>query len=287
MHADDTMIPGSLRLGTPVDFYTAPLVVPLGSADVFVRHPDTPARLGLSLREGKLDAAFLSPLDYARESSLYEIIPGAGAASSVSTGTVSLVFREENLHTVTTIAIDPAFTSEIFLAKIVLAEEFELKPKFVPVNGSVGDMLAQTDAVLLVGDASLRAVDVHPNRIDLVETWTEMTGLPYVHGVWVARIGKCSPAHANALQDAVRNGMASLERIAGDAPATLFPHQNRGLLYDYLGAFSYELTDEDVDGFEEFIRFAYYHGVLPDVGDINFYSPETPDRPNDDDIASR
>lgn len=282
-HAGDTVTPASLRLGTPVDFYTAPLAVPLGSADAFVRHPDTPARLALALREGKLDIAFLSPLDYARESSLYEIVPGAGASSSVSTGTVSLVFREENLHTVATVAIDPAYTSEIVLAKIVLAEEFELRPKFVPVQGSVDEMLAQADAVLLVGDASLRAVDVHPNRIDLVEVWTEMTDLPFVHGIWVARAGKCTPVHANLLQDAVRTGVQSIETIAGNAPATLFPDQNRNLLYDYLNAFSYELTDEDVDGFQEFIRFAYYHGVLPDVGDVNFYSPESPDRPNDDD----
>ena len=196
---------------------------------------------------------------------------------------MSLVFREENLHTVATVAIDPAYTSEIVLAKIVLAEEFELRPKFVPVQGSVDAMLAQADAVLLVGDASLRAVDVHPNRIDLVEVWTEMTDLPFVHGIWVARAGKCTPVHANLLQDAVRTGVQSIETIAGNAPATLFPDQNRNLLYDYLNAFSYELTDEDVDGFQEFIRFAYYHGVLPDVGDVNFYSPESPDRPNDDD----
>ena len=129
------MTPGSLRLGVPVDFYTAPLVVPLGSTDAFVRHADTPARLALALREGKLDAAFLSPLEYARDSSLYEIIPGAGASSVREHRHRLPVFREEHLHSVTTIAIDPAFTSEIVLAKIVLAEEFELTPKFVPVHG--------------------------------------------------------------------------------------------------------------------------------------------------------
>lgn len=272
-----------LHIGVPVDFYTAPLVVPLASSDAFVRHADSPVRLALALREKKLDAAFLSPLEYARESSLYEIIPGAGASSSVSTGTVSLIFREEHLHSISTIAIDPAFSSEIVLARIVLAEEFELTPKFVPATGSVEDMLARADAVLLAGDASLRAVDVHPNRIDLVEAWTEMTDLPYCHGVWVVPSGGGTPELAELLEGAARKALETVDTITGSAPASLFPAQNPASLADYLNAFSYELTGEDLDGFQEYLRFAYYHGVLPDVGDINMYSPDSPDRPNDDD----
>jgi chorismate dehydratase len=272
----------SLRLGVPVDFYTAPLVVPLAASDAFVRHADAPARLAIALREKKLDAAFLSPLEYARESSLYEIIPGAGASSSVSTGTVSLIFRSEHLHSVNTIAIDPAFSSEIVLARIVLAEEFEIAPKFVPATGSVDDMLARADAVLLAGDASLRAVDVHPNRIDLVEAWTEMTDLPYVHGMWVVPSGAGTPELAQILQDAARKAYDTVDTITGSAPPSLFPAQTQASLADYLNAFTYDLTEEDLDSIQEFMRFSYYHGVLPDVGDLNVYSPDTPDRPNDD-----
>jgi chorismate dehydratase len=272
----------SLRLGVPVDFYTAPLVVPLAASDAFVRQADTPVRLALALREKKLDAAFLSPLEYARESSLYEIIPGAGASSSVSTGTVSLIFRSEHLHSVNTIAIDPAFSSEIVLARIVLAEEFEVSPKFVPATGSVDDMLARADAVLLAGDASLRAVDVYPNRIDLVEAWNEMTDLPYVHGVWVVPSGAGTPDLAQILQDAAAKAYDTVDTITGSAPRTLFPAQTPASLADYLNAFTYDLTEEDLDSMQEFMRFSFYHGVLPDVGDLNVYSPETPDRPNDD-----
>ncbi len=273
----------SLRLGIPVDFYTAPLVVPLAASDAFVRHADTPARLALALREKKLDAAFLSPLEYARDSSLFEVIPGAGASSSVSTGTVSLIFRSEHLHSVSTIAIDPSFPSEIVLARIILAEEFELTPTFVPATGSVDDMLARAEAVLLAGDASLRAVDVHPNRIDLVEAWTEMTGLPYVHGLWVVPSGTATPELAQVLQDAARKAYDTVDTITGSAPPSLFPGRNQAALTDYLNAFAYDLSEECLDSVQEFMRFAYYHGVLPDVGELNLYSPDTPDRPNDDD----
>lgn len=272
----------NLRVGVPVDFYTAPLVVPLAGAEAFVRHADTPARLALALREKNLEVAFLSPLEYARDSSLYEIIPGAGASSSIATGTVSVIFRSEHLHSVSTIAIDPAFSSEIVLARIVLAEEFELAPKFVPATGTVDEMLARADAVLLAGDASLRAVDVHPNRIDLIEAWTELTDLPYVHGMWVVPSGTGTPELAELLQNAASKALDSIDTITGSAPPALFPAQNQSSLADYLNAFSYDLSEEDLDGIQEYMRFAYYHGVLPDIGDLNIYSPSSPDRPDDD-----
>lgn len=272
----------NLRVGVPVDFYTAPLVVPLAGTEDFVRHADTPARLALALREKNLEVAFLSPLEYARDSSLYEIIPGAGASSSIATGTVSVIFRSEHLHSVNTIAIDPAFSSEIVLARIVLAEEFELAPRFVPATGTVEEMLARADAVLLAGDASLRAVDVHPNRIDLVEAWTELTDLPYVHGMWVVPSGTGTTELAELLQNAAAKALDSIDTITGSAPPALFPAQNQSSLADYLNAFSYDLNEEDLDGVQEFMRFAYYHGVLPDIGDLNIYSNASPDRPDDD-----
>jgi chorismate dehydratase len=272
----------NLRVGVPVDFYTAPLVVPLAGAEAFVRHADTPARLALALREKNLEVAFLSPLEYARDSSLYEIIPGAGASSSIATGTVSVIFRSEHLHSVNTIAIDPAFSSEIVLARIVLAEEFELAPKFVPATGTVEEMLARADAVLLAGDASLRAVDVYPNRIDLIEAWTELTDLPYVHGMWVVPSGTGTPELAELLENAAAKALDSIDTITGSAPPALFPAQNQSSLADYLNAFSYDLSEEDLDGIQEYMRLAYYHGVLPDIGDLNIYSPTSPDRPDDD-----
>lgn len=258
------------RLGVPQDYSSLPLVAYLAGGDLFVRHSDVPARLALQLRERKLDAAFLTPLDYARESSAYEIVPGVGVASDQGTGSVSLIFREEHLHTVSTVAVDPSSSAEIVLAKIVLAEEYNLEPTFTPAAGTVEQLLQTADAVVLSGDASLREVDRYPNRIDLVEAWADMTSLPYVHGVWCARRGLLSSEQVASLQQSAGKGIASLDALAAEVSGKRFPSLSQTLLADYLHAFSYTLTDRDLDGFQEFLRFAYYHGVLPDVGDLHF-----------------
>lgn len=258
------------RLGVPQDFSGLPLIAHLAERDLFVQHSDVPTRLALQLRERKLDAAFLTPLDYARDSSAYEIVPAVGVASDQGTGSISLIFREEHLHTVSTVAVDPSSTAEIVLAKIILAEEYNLEPTFTPASGPVEQLLQTADAVVLTGDASLREVDRHPNRIDLVEAWVDMTSLPYVHGVWCARHGLLSSEQVEFLQRSAEKGLSSLDTLAAEVSAGRFPSLSQTLLADYLHAFSYTLTDRDLDGFQEFLRFAYYHGVLPDVGDLHF-----------------
>jgi chorismate dehydratase len=258
------------RLGVPSAFYAKPLTVHLADRDIFVRQVDVPARHAVQLREGELDAAFLTPIDYARESSEYRIVPGVGVSSASATGSISLVFRDD-IQTINTVAIDPSSSSEIILAKIILKEEYELEPKFQPYTGPGDRALANTDALLLIGDASLREISTHPNRIDLVEAWNEITGLPYVHGFWCAPDESLNPEATQWLIQCAYNGLASLDAIAGDLPGNTFPTLSHADMADYLYAFSYDLNEDDLEGLREFLRYAFYHGVTPDVAELRFF----------------
>ncbi len=265
------------RIGIIPDLYTRPLVATLGSREDFEVVVDVPTRIALQLRDRDLDAAFLTPIDYAKESSGYRIVPGTGVSSSQASGTVCLFFRDD-LATISTVAIDPSSTSEIVLARIVLAEEFDLSPTFAPFTGDLEDGLDRADAVLLYGDACVRELDRHPNRIDLVESWEDITGLPYMHGIWCAHDDGLSAAEVQSIHTASREGIAALDTLAGDHPHPAFLSTFRlPLLPDYYSLFSYEMTEEDLDGLREFLRYAFYHGVLPDIADLNFFRSSAPD----------
>lgn len=258
------------RLGVPSAFYTTPLTAHLAERDLFTRRVDVPAQHAVQLRERELDAAFLTPIDYARDSSAYRIVPGVGVSSASATGSINLLFHE-NLATISTVAIDPSSASEIILAKVVLAEEYELEPKFQPFTGDPGRGLMQADAVLLVGDASLKAIAAYPNRIDLVEAWNEITGLPYVHGFWCGADDALTQDEVEWLIQSAYSGRASLDTIASNLPHGAFPTLSHSDMADYLNAFSYDLNEDDLDGLREFLRYAFYHGVTPDVADLQFY----------------
>jgi hypothetical protein len=41
---------------------------------------------------------------------------------------------------------------------------------------------------------------------------------------------------------------------------------------EYLEGLDFEGTEESEEGLREFMRYAYYHGVLPDVPDLQYFS---------------
>jgi chorismate dehydratase len=253
--------------------YCLPLSRGLAEENRFVVHVDATTRNAIKLREHRLDAAFLSPVDYARESSLYNIVPGIAVSSRSGNDTVVLHFRER-LHTIKRLAVDPSSASEIILARILLAERFDVEPAIVPVVGSLEDMLAKGDAALLVGDMALGASSSHPNKLDLIEEWTDMSELPYVHGFWCGREHALSTEDVRKMQQSRDRGVEELEDISAEAlarPSFPFPP---GTLLRHLQAFRYEFTDDVRDALHEFLRYAYYYGVLPDVADLHYYSAE-------------
>ena len=212
---------------------------------------DSPARLALKLREKQLDAAFLSPIDYAKDYAMYSIIPRVGIASRGNSATAAVLFKE-NLRTVKSIAVNPVSSSEIVLAHIVFAEKYGSPPSMIPFSASVQQVLGKYDAILCSGDEADAFRD-YPYKLDLVEEWEDISELPFVHGIWVTR--------EHALVD------EELRTIMNSSGKQQSPYR-----VDSLNQFQYDMNAEAQAGLAEFFRMAYYHGILPDVPDVRFLS---------------
>jgi chorismate dehydratase len=258
------------RLGIPGALFLSPLTTTLRRREGFMLTVDAPARNALRLRGHDLDAALLSPIDFAREGSLYRVVPGVAASSQSANSAITLHFRE-GLHDIATLAADPAVTSEIVLAKIILAEEFDVSPKIVPFQGPLDAMLGKADAALLAGDASLRETAVRHNVVDLVEAWGEMTDLPFAHCFWCAREEDLTEEEAKTLRQAGEEGTSLIDEIAADASSHAHSSIPVAALKAHLETFSYDFSDEAQEGLKEFLRYAYYHAILPDVPDIRWF----------------
>jgi chorismate dehydratase len=264
------------RLGLNGELYCSPVFHGLTSEPAFECTFDVVAKNAIKMRERDLDGAFLSPVDYARESSDYCIIPNIAVSSRTPTDTVVLHFKE-GLHTVKTLAVHPTSTSEIVLASILLSEQFNVRPQILPVMGSLDRMLQSADAALLVGNAAMEQAQARRNRIDLVEEWFDMTGLPYVHGFWCLREADMERDDIISIQHACERGIKALAGINETEVARQTPRFSPNTLKQYLESFSFVLADEEQEALTEFIRYAYYHGVLPDVAELNFYPVDKKD----------
>lgn len=255
------------RLGIPTHLSTRPLTDPLRSSKAVTLIKDLRPTLARQLRERELHAALISPLDYAKESSDYRIVPDVAIASS-GNGSIVVRFRE-GVQRIKTLAVDPEFPAEILLTKIILAEEFDIEPTILPLQATVEGMLQRADAALLTGDAAFDQWGASKNVIDIVEEWNEMTGLPYVHALWCGWADRLSPKDIELLQTARQKGVAGIAEIAMD-----FGKEQRPRVQEFLESFTYDVTPDVREALAEFLKYLYYHGVTPDIADLNFYRRE-------------
>jgi predicted solute-binding protein len=267
------------RIGLSPHLLFRPLVVQLLAENRFAPQVDFTGPNAIRLRERELDAALLSPLDFARESSDYRIVRGSAVSSPGADGSIVLVFRE-GVEQVTTLAADPTSFAEIVLARIILAEEFDLHPRIVPAaTGSPAELLRHADAALLYGDAAFHARKETTRALDLVEAWAELTELPYVHGIWCG--------YEDALNAEDREVIAACHAGASAARTAMGPDVAEAYrvspadVQEYLGAFTYMEIPGIEEAIKEFASYAFFHGILPDVPDLRFYGDPDGDASDD------
>jgi chorismate dehydratase len=255
----------SKNLGILPQLYSRPLVHHLEHDTGFRLAMGSPGENALRLRDRNLSAALVTPLDYARETSHAKLLPRVAVSSEGRGNVVTLHFRE-GLQSVSTIAVDPSSTGEIVLAKIVLAEQFESNPAIIPVIGSLETMLAKADAALVVGIDQVSGAATHENMLDLLDAWTDMTRLPYVHAVWCGRADDLTQEEVETIVGSPDGIAGSLDAIAGEADP-----DHASDIREYLEFFSYAMTEECEISITEFFRYAYYHGILPDIPELEFF----------------
>jgi chorismate dehydratase len=273
-------------LGVSEASYLRPLLYGLETPDSpFDLLVDFPAETAIKLRERtrNLRCAFLSPIDYARHGADYRIVPDVGVSSSSRTESIQLFVRP-GVRSIRTLSVDIRVTSEIILAKIILIEKFtslassEAGIQFIPMLPKLDEMLAKADGALLVNFHPQEGSPEGMFALDLVDEWNDLTGLPYVHGFWVGRDSAETEELVPYLVQAKQDGLKHIEVLASQLAGRLSLPTDKAL--DYLSSFSYKLGEEEQQGLSEFIRYAFYHGVLPDVPDINFFELDSSRTPS-------
>jgi chorismate dehydratase len=244
-----------VTIGIPNLVSCLPLAEGLRQSDLFTLVRDQPAVLAHKLEMRALSASYVSAVEYARNASEYLIFPGTAVVSPAGNSSLVMSFRR-GIHQVATLAVPPTSASDIILAKILLAERFDIHPRFVPMTGDLESMLAKADAALLAGD--FPSDGVRPDSLDLVEEWIATTDLPYVHGFLAARENALSREERTAVSAAGGSGLALVEAAGGDDAMKI-------------ARFEYAFSDDAKEGVMEFLRYAYYHGILPDVPELRFF----------------
>jgi len=125
--------------------------------------------------------------DYAKHIDELVLLPDLAIVGRGSTGSV-LIFGNRTLDSMRDIAVPTDSSSSRQLLDWILDEK-GLDPRRVEMAPDLGEMMAECDGALIIGDRALLESKTNPELVvmDLAAEWTKITGLPMVFGVFAAR----------------------------------------------------------------------------------------------------
>ena len=218
---------------------------------------DVPSKLGDGLRDKRFDVALLPVIDIQRIEGL-NLLTSGGIGCDGPTLTVR-IFSARPIDQIKTLACDPDSHTSVALARVILAEKYGIRPEFIELQGTKTQLC---DARLLIGD---KVVCEEPAglefQLDLGAAWKEMTGLPFVFAIWVAREGVVLRDLAERLEIAKREGLRHVsEIIARHAVPRGWP---AGVALQYMTMYlKYDITPLHLEAIRRFHALAWKHKML-------------------------
>lgn len=245
-----------LRIGSVSYLNAKPLIHGLETQKDLSLILDVPSKLLPGLRDKRFDIALLPVIDYQRLEGL-KIVPSGGIGCDGPTLTVR-IFSRVPIERIKTLACDTDSHTSVALARIILAEEFGIRPRLI-------DLLTSEDtaeARLLIGD---KVVCEEPpgfeHQLDLGSAWEQLTGLPFVFATWMARDGIDLRDLPQRLERAKVDGLAHVREIVEKyAIPRGWP---AGVAQQYLTSYlKFDVTPTHLKAIEKFHQLAHEHQII-------------------------
>lgn len=217
-----------------------------------------PSQLAEMLAAGEIAAAPVSSFATFTNPD-FNICPGICIAADGPVKSV-LLLSKKSIENLDTVALDTSSLSGASMLKIILAELYNLHPRFVRLTPEpVESMLERCDAAMVIGNPAMMCSKDGLTVVDLAREWKKLTGLPAVFAVWAGK--GITPELIEVLHEAKAEGISRVHDIALEESARL------GLPFDvcddYLARIMvYDLGDREARGLAEFRRKAIAHGLL-------------------------
>ena len=261
-----------LRVAVPPYLEVRPLVSGLGERADAELSWGIPSRLGKRLLSGRADVVLLAASDLQRLDAPLKIIP-AGCVASGGRCLSTRIFSQVPPEEVETLYVDIGSRTSVLLARLLWAESFRRRLTVIPYDPTDQLPPDNAQAVLLIGDKPVNCPPMGFDRqFDLASMWFQMTGLPFVFGVWATTGQADSQGLFDVLSEARRHGAAQLERIAREYA---FAHQwpedlaLRHLTVDV----QYVFGAEQREGLEEFFQRAEDLALFDHVRPVRYFQP--------------
>jgi chorismate dehydratase len=294
---------GKLRISVVEFLNTAPLVWGFTDGPLAGKYDlsfAVPSQCAEDLRAGRADVGIIPSVEYQRMEDVVAL-PGMAIAAKNEVRSL-LVISKVPIEMAKSIALDTNSRSTVALARILCRRQWNISPEFVDMAPVAEEMLARADAAVVIGDPALRirlqvdalaakipgaegccccdGEDEHPVKgvetlfvYDVAQQWREMTGLPAVLAIWVARRGAVTPEMLADFQASRDYGLAHIGDIAEGAALKLElpPRELERYLTENI---DYSLDEENLAGLRRYYEECAAAGLIPGAREIEFLGAE-------------
>lgn len=231
---------------------------------------DLPSVCSSLLHAGQVDLGLVPSIDYLQDPD-YRFVPGVGIGSRGPIASVALYARVP-VERISSIALDTSSRTSVTLIRVLCRHHFDISPEFVAHRPDLPAMVATADAGLLIGDPAFEADHgaLGLQKIDLGEEWTAMTGLPFIYAAWTGRRGVVSGNDVEALQEAQRVGVQSVDAIAAEYGRGNTSRTARAAAY-LRDNVKYGLGPDEARGLQLFLNHAADLGLAPRRRTLEFF----------------
>lgn len=271
----------SIRLGKIGYLNVLPIYHPLEAGLIkndFEIVSGPPSALNRMMDAGQLDISAASSIEYARHPEKYYLIPDIAIGSRGPVQSVLLLsqYPVDELSGKTILVSSQTHTSAALL-QVLLAELWKVEVAFT--TGDATEILKsgqRPDAILAIGDEALnlRYHPDYPHRTDLGEAWRELTGLPFIFGVWLVQrciydsFNSKITSACEALIEARHWGSANISdmcTLAADGSCL-----NDEEMCSYFDGLVYEFGEEETKGLSLFYQHLADNGIIDSVPSLDF-----------------
>ncbi|QDS99517.1 menaquinone biosynthetic enzyme MqnA/MqnD family protein [Adhaeretor mobilis] len=264
-----------LRIGAVNYLNTKPLVY--GLAGELPGHElsfELPSQLADRLAAGELDVA-LAPCVELSKHPEWSIISSACIGCLGPVLSVQLLFRCPP-NEVRTLALDEGSRTSVILAQLLLQEHCGVCPELLPLSIDAAPEDVVADAILVIGDRAINlSSDQLVERWDLGQRWRDLTGLPFVFALWVARPGIDTSEVERALNTARDRGSRHLPAIAAEHARELGLSEQ--LVLSYLrDNLNFQFGAPEQRALAEFFRRARHLQLIDHAPEFTFDTEFTP-----------
>ncbi len=229
-----------------------------------------PSTLPQMIENDELDIILMPSIGYFRGTG-YKIIPGGSIASNGLVESVRLFIKAPSIDQIKTVALDKDSMTSCVLTKIILWKRYSLKPEFITLDDKRKIYNEYADAFLVIGDDAMKVREEGFIILDLGEEWYELTGLPFVYAVWVAKSESKLKGLGELLVDAKEHGLEFVNEIADIEAKRLEMEKERCLRY-LKESIKYNLGEQEIYGLKTFYDYALEMGEVSEGVKIEFYN---------------